>query len=223
MLRWLAVALLAGCGSVDYANAPAGEFKGAVIVMWVGEPQGTSGGGRFVFVPSKDPLVFTRRNPDASVATIEPGMMYTDGGSIPSFAQVFKGFSPWGYAPAYMVHDWLFVARKCLNDNDATEDHQKLAAVTFEESAEIAAEAIKALIAQRKVAPNDVAPPVISSAVAGPVAQSLWDQRGACDRQKITDAHLDEIRRALPGLMDARGMRQLDRGPVARVVQVIEF
>lgn len=21
-------------------------------------------------------------------------------------AQVFKGLSPWGYAPAYMIHDW---------------------------------------------------------------------------------------------------------------------
>jgi len=39
---------------------------------------------------------------------IEPGMMFTDGGSIPRALWVFKDLSPWAYAPAFLIHDWLF-------------------------------------------------------------------------------------------------------------------
>ena len=80
-----------------------------------------AGSGRFVYVPSPGrPLTFHRRSHDATVRTIVPEMMYTDGGSIPRQAQLFRGFSPWGFAPAYMVHDWIFVARHCLTDGTPT-------------------------------------------------------------------------------------------------------
>ena len=39
---------------------------------------------------------------------IEPGMMFTDGCSIPRALWFVKDLSPWSYAPAFLVHDWLF-------------------------------------------------------------------------------------------------------------------
>jgi hypothetical protein len=220
MIRWFAVLALAACGFVDYPAAPVGRFDGTLFVMWVGETQDGRGDGRFVFVPSEDPLTFTRTRSDGTEQAIRPEMMYTDGGSIPALAQVFNGFSPWGYAPAYMVHDWLFVARKCLNDGQATETEMQMAGVSFQDSAVIAAEAIKTLIASKKVTPNDVAPGVISSVVAGPIARQLWQQKGACAANRIAPEHLAMIRRALPGI-GVRSLRQA--GPAATIIQAISF
>jgi hypothetical protein len=39
--------------------------------------------------------------------------MYTDGGSIPQPLRAIKVYSPWGYAPAFLVHDWLFAIKQC--------------------------------------------------------------------------------------------------------------
>ena len=216
MIRFMWILMLAGCGMVDYPAAPVGRFDGSLFVMWVGEGADGQGDGRFVFVPTETPLTFTRVLPDGTEQVIAPQMMYTDGGSIPTLAQVFKGFSPWGYAPAYMVHDWLFVARRCLNDGMATEAEAEVAGLTFQDSAEIAAEAIKTLIAAGKVAQNDVAPGVISAVVAG----GLWDRKGGCALDRISEDHLAMIRRALPG---AQGLRRADRGPAAVVLQRIDF
>jgi hypothetical protein len=91
--------------------------------MWVGAWSPSSGDGQFVFVPNpNDPLKMSRIDQDGNVVgePIQPGMMYTDGGSIPRIATVFKGFSPWGYAPAYMIHDWLFIAKHCVTDGMAS-------------------------------------------------------------------------------------------------------
>lgn len=108
---------LSGCATVDYLHTPAGQFKGTVFVMWVGEGNG-SGDGNFLFVPDpRDPLIFTRADPQSLGGVIQPGLMYTDGGSIPKIAQVFNGFSPWGYAPGYMIQDWLFVGRPHRRQN----------------------------------------------------------------------------------------------------------
>lgn len=130
------LATLASCGHVDYENAPAGKFSGSLFVMWI-DDGGALGDGTFVYVPHPDqPLKFTR-TAQGSVRTIKPQMMYTDGGSIPRIAQVFQGFNPWGYAPAYIVHDWLFVARQCNTDGLANTAEEKVANVTFQERAEI--------------------------------------------------------------------------------------
>ena len=223
MLRFLAFLALAACGAVDYHHAPAGKLSGTVLVMWVGETQAGEGDGRFVYVPSATPLRFERANPKATLKTIQPQMMYTDGGSIPALAQVFKGFSPWGYAPAYIVHDWLFVARKCVNDDLADPDQAAVAQMPFTEQASVAAEVIKTLIATNTVAPNDVAPKLIASAVAGPIAKSRWNEAGACTRDKVSPAHIDMIRRALPAVSTARAGQRLAKGPVAQLVQVIDF
>lgn len=189
----LNILLLSGCGALDYDSvSSAGRFEGRLFVMWVGEGSPYSGDGQFVFVPNPDaPLKFTRYGPngDQIGETIQPEIMYTDGGSIPRIATVFKGFSPWGYAPAYMVHDWLFIANHCNNDGTPTPEEEKHSQTTFKQSAQVIAEAIKSLQVSGQVSKNDVAGSVISSAVAGPISRRLWERDGACEGHRVTEKH----------------------------------
>jgi hypothetical protein len=202
--------LLSACGVVNYQDLPEGRFDGKLLVMWVGEGSSTSGAGRFVYVPVPgDELRLIRGGNGGTLRDIQPEMMYTDGGSIPRPAQLFNGFSPWGYAPAYMVHDWLFVARHCLTDNHPTPEERRVAAMTFQESAEVIGEAIKSLIESGKVKANDVAPRVIAGAVAGPVSYESWVARGACER--VDPAHRIAISAGLPGR----------RAPVAAIARTL--
>lgn len=209
---------LAACGQVDYGATPAGRFEGSLFVMWVGEG-GASGDGRFVYVPNpRDPLRLIRATGTPRV--IQPEMIYTDGGSIPRAGQLFRGFSPWGYAPAYMIHDWLFVARHCLTDGTPTPQERRIAGMEFEESAEIIAEAIKGLIASGKVRENDVAPRVIAGAVAGPISYRRWTVTGECDKDRVSKADRAAAEAGIPGSVKSlRGMaRRLPDGralPVA--------
>lgn len=211
--------ILAACGHVDYDATPVGRFKGTLFVMWVGEG-GRAGDGRFVYVPNpRDPLRLERAEGAGTVEVIQPEMIYTDGGSIPRAGQMFNGFAPWGYAPAYMVHDWLFVARHCLTDGAPTEAERKVAGMEFQESAEIIAEAIKALIASGQVQPNDVAPRVIAGAVAGPVSYSRWTVTGECASDRVSEADKAAAEAGIPGSTKMlRGMRKrLDDGTTVAV------
>lgn len=222
-----AVALtLGGCATaIDYPALPAGSFSGSLIVIWVGEGGG-SGDGRFVNVPDPDnPLTFRRANSNTPGATIRPGLMYTDGGSIPKIAQVFNGLSPWGYAPAYMVHDWLFTARHCLADGQANAAQAALANVTFEDSAIVLGEAIQALVAARQVARRDVAAGLISNAVATGVARGLWEAKGVCAREQVSAEHKATAEAAIPG---SAGVAAARRAPpsgsgVALVITRVRF
>ena len=47
-------------------------------------------------------------------------------------------FTPWTYGPAFIIHDWIFVAHKC-NQKPYNE-------ISFEGAADIMAEAIKTLM-----------------------------------------------------------------------------
>lgn len=199
--------------------------------MWVGEG-GPSGDGAFVYVPAPgNELTFTRVLKDGKEQVIRPTMMYTDGGSIPKIGQVFKGFSPWGYAPAYMVHDWLFRARQCITDGKATKAEAMVAEISFMESAEIIAEAIKTLQNEGRVGPNDVAPRVISSAVAGPVSLHHWRKEGACPIPRVSEADRLAAEAGIPGSSQralSRGIRLDDDGQRQRlspatVVGVVSF
>lgn len=203
-------AMLTACGNVNYETTKAATFSGSLFVMWVGENQG-SGDGKFVFVPNpRNPLTLTRNVSNGTVQTITPGMMYTDGGSIPRVAQIFNGFSPWGYAPAYMVHDWLFVAKHCLNDGFPDETHLEFSEMQLQESAEIIAEAIKGLIESKKVQDNDVAPRIIAGAVAGPLAYERWVAKGDCLDERVSEDHKAEALAGIPGGRKSR-LRGLSR------------
>ncbi|MHA6263487.1 hypothetical protein ACXYMO_09805 [Arenibacterium sp. CAU 1754] len=214
-------AFLTACGVVNYDAAPEGDFAGSLLVMWVDDGNDL-GSGRFVFVPSRTrPLTFTRRASGGSITTIAPDMMYTDGGSIPRQAQLFSGFSPWGYAPAYMVHDWIFVARHCLNDGTPTDDMRKFEKMTFQESAEVIAEAIKTLTLSGRVKEHEIASHVISGIVSGPISYQRWIVKGACEGDIVSKDHRDEVNAAL----DRRaGIRtDLRRAPRARFVAELSF
>ena len=71
--------------------------------------------------------------------------------------------------------------------------------VSFQESAEILGEAIKALVEAGVVKRRDVAGSAISSAVAGPIAKGLWDQRGQCQALKVKPEHRARAEAAIPG------------------------
>ena len=80
---------VAACGSFTYEGTPPGKIRGQLLVIWVGED-------RFVYWPfTNDPLTFAL-GPDLQqklgFQTIRPGLMYTDGGSIPRPCELSKDF-----------------------------------------------------------------------------------------------------------------------------------
>src|SRR5215204_4459054 len=95
--RKLIIGLLAvslgGCATLAQPG-PGGVLTGKLTVEWIRE-------NFFIYRPdSKDPLTFVTTDG----RRITPRLMYTDGGSIPPILQPIPGFSPWGYAPAYIIH-----------------------------------------------------------------------------------------------------------------------
>lgn len=221
----LSFLVLPCCVTSSLPDAQPGEFDGNVFVMWVGEG-GSSGDGHFLFVPDpKRPLTFKRPHGSDPGATIRPQMMYTDGGSIPRAAQMFKGLSPWGYAPAYMIHDWLFVARHCLVDGDPDPRYASMSGVGFADSRAILEEAIQSLVKERRVAENDVAAAAISAGVSSSVARQLWEERGACVSEKVRPEHIAAAEAALPGSAGPlmRGQLPSDTGVKAEIIDSIVF
>ncbi len=114
-----------------YSRLNSGHFEGVPTVTWNG------------FDPENDRPMFVFNGTDFAYVTsngrrIAPGKMDTDGGSIPKVLHAVGNFTPWNYGPAFIVHDWLFVAHKCnaAPDND----------IDFEMSARIMAEALKTLM-----------------------------------------------------------------------------
>ena len=92
-----------GCTNWHYDRVNTGDLEGKVVVEWM-EPD------RFLFRPDTiQPLTFTRSDGEQ----IRPEAMYTDGGSIPRPFWILRNYSPWGYGPAFIIHDWLFVMQDC--------------------------------------------------------------------------------------------------------------
>lgn len=152
-----------GCASTHYQGAETGELSGKLTVQWLKPDE-------FLFVPDpQDPLTFTRNNQ----TRIVPGMMHTDGGSVPRSLWAVKNYSPWGYAPAFIIHDWLFEMNHCglsgHEDYDVTE------------AAQVMSEVIKTLMEQQPEIPaNRFVLYSMHEAVSSPIAAQLWD-KGTCD------------------------------------------
>ncbi len=191
-LAGFAAVSLCGCGSVDYDAVTRGTFSGKANLVWVA-PNATAllGDGLFLYVPDpSEPLVFERHpsnDPAQGSEIITPEAFFTDGGSIPRAVQAAPGFNAWGYGPAYVIHDWVFVARKCMNYDEthastlATNEMKKLKNLSFQGSVEIMAETIKALVSDFGVANgNSLSGPIISNVTAGPVSYRLWEEDGEC-------------------------------------------
>lgn len=180
--------LINGCASPFFEAKP-GRIGGPVMTMWVGPD-------KFVYVPGPPNANFAFETAKTG-RVIAPGLMYTDGGSIPRAARIFKGFSPWDFGPAYIIHDWIFYGRHCYVDPDDKkyDDVRRFADVngingarpiSFDESALILAEVIKTLVDRGQVSPWNLAGQVISSAVDSSFAAALWDAKGACAGMRVT-------------------------------------
>lgn len=154
-------AALVGCASQSYRDTREGTFAGALDVRWIENDY-------FLFLPNEDePFSFVRSNG----IPIRPGAMYTDGGSIPRFLWGIEGYSPWGYAPAYIIHDWLFEAQHCGYEPDNK--------YTFEESVAVMAESLKAVMEASLEVRNYFVFDTVVAAVGSPIARRLWD-KGSC-------------------------------------------
>jgi uncharacterized protein DUF1353 len=158
----VSITLASSCAAIQYGRVQTGEFQGKLTVTWI-EPN------YFVYEPdATDPLLFS----SSDGRKIIPKKMYTDGGSIPPFLWGVPGYSPWGYAPAYIIHDWLFEAHHC--------NHEGQAGYTFQDSARLLSEGIKTLMENHKVPKDEFVEYMIYEAVSSPVAKDLWDN-GKCN------------------------------------------
>lgn len=96
--------LLSSCAANRFYETVDGKgvISGRPCVEWK-QPD------KFVYVRSKNPeFSFKRSNGEV----IKPGSIETDGGSIPRLLWSQKDYSPWTYAPAYLVHDWMYEAHR---------------------------------------------------------------------------------------------------------------
>jgi hypothetical protein len=161
----LSLYLCASCAYLTYNRTDIGKFEGGIDVRWI-EPN------KFIYMPTQDPLKFTT----SDKKVIVPRRMYTDGGSIPRLFWGVPGYSPWGYAPAYIIHDWLFEAHHC--------DIPEYRDITFDKSASILAEAIKTMMVTNKAPRDETTLWAIYEAVKSPIAKSLWDKTDSCNPPK---------------------------------------
>ena len=93
--------------------------------------------------------------------------MFTDGGSIPRPFWVFRNLSPWGYAPAFLVHDWEFDVYHC-----------ELSEKTFDEVNATMMEGVRTLM-ETGICPKDrLAFAAIYAGISSPVGRMVWDRPG---------------------------------------------
>jgi hypothetical protein len=159
----LSALILTGCFAHHaYETSATGKFEGAVDIRWL-KPD------RFLYVPNRtNPLRFTT----ADGRVFEPKPMYTDGGSIPRLFWSVPGYSPWAMGPAYIIHDWLFMAHHCN-----TPGYEQ---VSFDDSARIMGASIKTLMEADTVPKDETLFFNVVEAVRSPVAKRIWE-KGDCD------------------------------------------
>lgn len=157
ILPVLSAATLVGC--IPWISYGDGVLKGHVVVQWTKED-------RFIYLKQSNPLSF---KPSFLSAPIVPETMYTDGGSIPRVFWSIPGLSPWGLGPAYIIHDWVFYVHRC---HPAVPP--EVAAITFEQSAQVLAEVGKSLIEAGLIQNNRLEE--IVWAIQTQYARELWDR-----------------------------------------------
>jgi uncharacterized protein DUF1353 len=157
---------LAGCATwITYGD---GILKGRVVVQWASED-------KFIYLKTSNPLSF---QPSFMNTPIVPETMYTDGGSIPRIFWSIPGLSPWGLGPAYVIHDWLFEVHRCHRPAPP-----EVAAITFEQSAQVLAEVGKSLVEAGLVQNNKLEE--IVWAIRTQYARNIWDSAPTPDECAI--------------------------------------
>ena len=140
-----------------YPDFPVGRFEGEPHLVWI-KPD------LFRHEPDGDqPFRFVCANGNV----IEPGVMITDGGSIPRALWFVKDLSPWSYGPAFLIHDWLFDLHHCDKDSRP-----------FEEVRDIMLEGVKTLMETKVCDSSRLAFDLIYSGIDSPAARLLWDKPG---------------------------------------------
>jgi hypothetical protein len=162
LLLLLTGTLCAACSTVFYDRTKTGRFEGSLRLEWVAPDY-------FVYHPDPaDPLVYIA----ADKSEVHPGLMYTDGGSVPRPFWSIPQLGPWDFGPGYIVHDWLFHQHHCKDPGWEQVD--------FDRSAALLAEAVKTQMVNDNREDATVVW-AIYEAVRLPVARDLWEH-GRCLR-----------------------------------------
>jgi hypothetical protein len=152
--------LSAGCATNHYRHTHTGQLSGRMLVEWM-QPD------RFLFIPDeRRPLKFTR----SDGTTIQPERMYTDGGSIPRPLWALRNYSPWGYGPAFMIHDWLFRMQYC--------ELPGWQSYTVDSAAQIMSEVMKSMMESPAFNYGDKTTVYLMNvAVRSPMTRKAWKSR----------------------------------------------
>lgn len=147
---------------VGYAMTQPGSLKGKLTVQWVAADQ-------FIFIADpENPLTFTR----SDGAIIQPKRMFTDGGSVPPALRSLKSYSPWGFAPAFIIHDWIFTMKHCKVPGYEAYD--------LSAAATVMSEVMKTLMQDPKYGgANPLVHYSFYEAVKSPTARKYWET-GTC-------------------------------------------
>lgn len=139
-----------------------------------------------MYVPDSNDLFSFQ--PSFMKKPIVPSLMYTDGGGVPHIFWSIRGLSPWGFGPAYIVHDWLFVVHRCHWPAPP-----EVQAITFEQLAQILPEVGKSLVKSGLIDHNKLEE--IVWAIQTKYARDIWDRPPSgddCDHPSPT--HIKSLR-----------------------------
>lgn len=163
-LASFATMAMGGCAVVRRDQIGEGILKGRVFVEWHSEDQ-------FIYRRlGSESLSYLPSFASSPADVIVPMDMFTDGGSVPRIFWNIPGLSPWGLAPAYIIHDWLFEVRRCRKPGWDK--------YTFKQSALILAEVGKALIDHGLIR-HDMLDAIVWG-VSTRYASDLWDTPRPC-------------------------------------------
>ena len=148
-----------------YGRYPVGTLRNLARdrLRWIPPGASWNGPDLFEFIPkATDPFGFVRQSGEA----IWPQNMITDIGTIPRLAGVLlRGLTPWGYAAAFLVHDWEFEQHHC-----------RRTAKTFEQVRDTMMECVKTLMETGLAPKSQVNFWLLYQGINSAVARKYWDR-----------------------------------------------
>lgn len=164
-----------------YQRTATGQIEGLIQLIWDGTDR--HGADQFRYEPHPtQPFSYVCANG----RRITPQWMTTDGGSIPRPLHGIGAYSPWRYGPAFVIHDWLFVAHKHRLGID--DDY------TLEGAADVMVEVMKTQMEHWMPGPRGRIPPLgkaedvmwsMHKAVQSRIARKMWDAIAASDERSL--------------------------------------
>ncbi|MBY5426997.1 hypothetical protein [Rhizobium leguminosarum] len=115
----------------------------------------------FEYIPNEDAhFYFTKPNAEQ----VSPGRLFTDGGSIPKLFTFAKNLSPWGYLPAFLLHDWQFDLH-----------HSGASGESFESVRDTMMEALKTLMVMGTFPRSELDFNLIYVGINSSIARDVWN------------------------------------------------